>query len=321
MLDILNILLGLFGLFFGGDFLVKGASRLALSFGISSLIIGLTVVSIGTSAPELLVSVSAALGGSSELALGNVIGSNIGNIGLILGVTGLIVPLTVHLSLIKRGIPIMIGIGILVFLLAQDGLINRIDGGVLFVGFMAFNALLIYENRVSPEAHPDGPNPVKVATSVESSGAIHPVRELLRLTGGIVLLVIGANLLVGGATNIARELGISELAIGLTMVAIGTSLPEFATSFIAALKKEADIAVGNIVGSNIANILLILATTALIQPIDLDPNLVRFEFLVMIGFSLLLLPFAFDRVLSRRESAIFLGSYTAFIGYTFLQGT
>lgn len=317
MLNIIYIVLGLFGLFFGGDFLVKGASRLALSFGVSSLIIGLTVVSIGTSAPELLVSVSAAFDGVSDLALGNVIGSNIGNIGLILGITGLFAPLTVQRSLLKRGIPIMIGIGFAVYFLAQDGSLGRADGGLLVLGFIGFNALLYFESQRSPQS----------GEEVAASAEVKPEEveeanftvEGLRLVAGIGLLVIGANLLVRGATNIALDLGVSELVVGLTMVAVGTSLPELTASIIAAMKDETDIAIGNVVGSNIVNILLVLGITSIILPIEVEPELMQFEFLVMIAFSVLLLPFSFDRVLSRRESAIFLGSYVAFILFTFLQ--
>jgi cation:H+ antiporter len=309
---------GLIGLYFGGEWLVKGASRTALSFALSPLIIGLTVVSIGTSAPELLVSVQAALNGSAGIALGNVIGSNIANIGLILGVTGLIKSIRVQDSLVTREIPLMLVVTVFASLLILDGTLSRLDGVLLLFMFVAMNGLFYYLARQDPsevdltidEDHDGIPDAQEVKIPV----------ELVRILFGIGALVLGANLLVSGASDIARSVGISELVIGLTMVAFGTSLPELAASVTAALKDEADIAIGNVIGSNIANLLLVLGATAFILPFDVGGELSVVEFVAMIGFSFMLLPFARNRELSRRESALFLGAYLAFVTYSFLVG-
>jgi cation:H+ antiporter len=318
LMNLLSIAGGLIGLYFGGEWLVKGASRTALSFALSPLIIGLTVVSIGTSAPELLVSVQAALNGSAGIALGNVIGSNIANIGLILGVTGLIKSIRVQDSLVTREIPLMLVVTVFASLLILDGTLSRLDGVLLLFMFVAMNGLFYYLARQDPsevdltidEDHDGIPDAQEVKIPV----------ELVRILFGIGALVLGANLLVSGASDIARSVGISELVIGLTMVAFGTSLPELAASVTAALKDEADIAIGNVIGSNIANLLLVLGATAFILPFDVGGELSVVEFVAMIGFSFMLLPFARNRELSRRESALFLGAYLAFVTYSFLVG-
>jgi cation:H+ antiporter len=318
LMNLLSIAGGLIGLYFGGEWLVKGASRTALSFALSPLIIGLTVVSIGTSAPELLVSVQAALNGSAGIALGNVIGSNIANIGLILGVTGLIKSIRVQDSLVTREIPLMLVVTVFASLLILDGTLSRLDGVLLLFMFVAMNGLFYYLARQDPsevdltidEDHDGIPDAQEVKIPV----------ELVRILFGIGALVLGANLLVSGASDIARSVGISELVIGLTMVAFGTSLPELAASVTAALKDEADIAIGNVIGSNIANLLLVLGATAVLLPFDVGGELSVVEFVAMIGFSFMLLPFARNRELSRRESALFLGAYLAFVTYSFLVG-
>jgi len=320
LMNVIFVLIGLVGLFFGGNWLVKGASRIAASFGISTLIIGLTIVAIGTSAPELLVSVSAALRGSSGIAVGNVVGSNIANVGLILGVTGIIAPITVQAVLVRREIPIMIVVSIFAYLLLLDGILNRLDGILLLFGFISFNMLFYFLARQQAKEH-DAEEEAAAAAGIELPDDEEEANILLevgRVILGIAFLVVGAELLVRGASEIARSVGISELVIGITMVAFGTSLPELATGVIAAMKNENDIVVGNIIGSNIANLLLILGMTSFILPIDIDPGLIQFEFLVMIAFSIMILPFAMNRELSRTESAFFLGSYLAFIAYTFI---
>lgn len=315
LMNVILVAIGLVGLFFGGNWLVKGASRIAASFGVSTLIIGLTIVAIGTSAPELLVSVSAALRESSGIAVGNVVGSNIANVGLILGVTGIIAPITVQAVLVRREIPILIVVSILAYLLVLDGLLSRLDGILLLFGFISFNMLFYFLARQQAKEH----NAAEAARiDVPDDGEdVKILMEVGRVVLGIALLVIGAELLVRGATEIARSFGISELVIGITMVAFGTSLPELATGVVAAMKNENDIVVGNIIGSNIANLLLILGMTSFILPIEIDPGLTQFEFLVMIAFSVMILPFAMNRELSRNESALFLGAYLAFIAYTF----
>ncbi|MCS7070260.1 MAG: calcium/sodium antiporter, partial [Anaerolinea sp.] len=246
ILNLILVGLGLVGLFFGGDWLVKGAARLATALGVSSLVVGLTVVAVGTSMPELLVSISAALQGVNEIVLGNILGSNIANIGLILGVAALIAPIAVHWKLLIREIPIMIAASVLALLLALDGSLSLIDGALLMVGFGVFSLILlrtgiVEEGEIAPELSEfEAEQGITARTSI-------PV-ELGRVAVGLILLIAGAQFLVQGATGIARAAGVSELLIGLTLVAVGTSLPELATSVMAAIRKESDIAIGNVIG-------------------------------------------------------------------------
>ena len=303
---------GLAGLFFGGNWLVRGASNMAFSFGVSILMIALTFVAIGTSMPELLVSVQAALAGKSDLAIGNVIGSNIANIGLILGATGLIAPLGVQAILLRREIPILILLTIFTFLLTLDGQIGRADGIILLLAFVAFNALFYHLAKQEQLTREQLLADLDEKPEAELSRA----REFGFLLAGLFALALGSKLMVEGAVNVARIIGISELVIAITLVAFGTSLPELAASLSAAFHDETDLAIGNVVGSNIANLLLVLGVTAFLQPIAVNRTEVLFEFIVMIGFAVLLLPFLRRQRLSRRSSAIFLGAYIAFVIYT-----
>ncbi len=311
LLNFLLVIVGITGLFLGGQWLVTGSSRLASSFGISPLIIGLTVVSFGTSTPELLVSLNAVLQGTNDISIGNIVGSNIANIGLILGVAGLTYPINVHVGLVRREIPIMLVCSVLAYVLVLDGQLSRLDGLVLLASFVAFN-LLMYRITVSQreagkltdedlQEGDDDPTPV------------NRLKELGRLIVGIVVLMIGAQLTVENATVIARWLEVSELFIGLTLVAVGTSLPELATSFIAALRKESDIAIGNVVGSNIFNLLLILGITSTVQPLPVSAEVIGFNMPIMVLFAIILLPVALNRVISRREAVFLLVLYAGFI--------
>lgn len=310
ILSLVGLAAGLVALYFGGDWLVAGASRLARSLGVSALIVGLTVVSIGTSMPELLVSVDAALRGSSDISIGNVVGSNIANIGLILGISGLIYPIRVNISLLRREIPIMVLVAVAAYALMRDGTISRGDGGLLLAGMVGFVALMVILGRQEQVAS-------KTAPPTESADvAINRWRETLRMVAGIAVLMVGARLTVDNAIDIARVLQISELVIGVTVVAVGTSLPELVTSTVAAMRRESDIAIGNVVGSNIFNILGILGATAVIRPILVVAQIVTFDALVMIGFSLLVLSFVINRHLSRLEAIAFLGLYVAYIVYS-----
>lgn len=319
------LIIGLGGLFLGGNWLVDGASRLARSFGMPPLIIGLTIVAFGTSSPELMVSLRAAISGASDIAIGNVVGSNIANVGLILGVTGLVLPIHVEESLVRREIPLTIGISVVCLFLFLDGEVGRIDGLFLFVGFIAFNVLMfLLRPREKPLKKKDVP------TNTEG---VNRMREFGRLVVGIAVLLVGAEATVSGATAIALNLGISEIVIGLTVVAFGTSLPELAASLIAAFRGQSDIAVGNVIGSNVANLLLILGLTSLVQPIPIndpgvvsfangfayDPGLLSFNYPIMIGFSLLLLPFALDSILERWEATIFIVAYAGFMVLSFVM--
>ena len=313
--NIIFVLVGLLGLFFGGDWLVTGASRLARYFGVSALIVGLTVVAFGTSAPELLVSMDAALRGSSDLAVGNIVGSNISNIGLILGMTALVFPVAVRASLIRREIPLMVGATLLTTLLAFWGAsIDRLDGVILFIGLIAFNIYMIVLTR--RESKTDAFQEEEEEYEESDEKTILPeyrLREVGRVLLGLFVLVIGARLTVDGAVSIARTIGVSEIAIGVTLVAVGTSLPELATSLVASFRKQNDIAIGNIVGSNIFNLLMILGLTAIVRPIPISDRVLDFDILVMLAFSFALIPITFTaRQISRLEAVLMLGGYIAF---------
>ncbi len=316
LLDILSIIIGIVGLVWGGNWLVTGASRLAESFGIPRLIVGLTIVALGTSSPELLVNLSSVLNDSTDLALGNVVGSNISNIGVILGVAGIIAPIAVHSSLIRREIPIMIGVGIGMYVLSLDGQLNQFDGILLLLGFVIFNGLMLWvtlQNRTL--AHVDD---VAEFMTQEIRAIKRPI-EALRLLAGLVILIIGANLTVQGAINIATALNVSELIIGITIVAVGTSLPELMASLIAAMRKEGELAIGNVVGSNIFNILLILGATSAIHPVNIPASALQFDILVMIAFSLVVFPLAWtSQKLVRWECGALLLGYIVFVLVTIL---
>ncbi len=301
---------GLGLLVLGADWLVRGASRLAAGAGVSPLIIGLTVVAFGTSAPELAVSVSSALAGKADLALGNVVGSNISNVLLILGVSALVSPLVVAAPLIRQEVPVMIGVSALALLLGIDGMLGRPDGVLLIAGAVAYTLFQVRQSR----READG---VRQEFAREFGGG--PKRRWLdvgRLLVGCGLLVWGSRWLVEGAVVTAQALGVSELVIGLTVVAAGTSLPELATSVVASLREERDIAVGNVVGSNIFNVLSVLGATAMVSPVAVSPAALRFDLPVMIAVALACLPiFASGYVIARWEGALFLAYYGAYLLY------
>ncbi|MFZ9200509.1 MAG: calcium/sodium antiporter [Paracoccaceae bacterium] len=251
----LLFIVGLLGLFFGGEYLVRGASSIARRFGISPLVIGLTIVGFGTSAPELLVSVNAALAGQPAIAIGNVLGSNIANILLILGVSAVIAPLIIPARRLARDLAFMLLATAVIWVMLLDGVVTRPEGGILIAGLAVFLFMAFSSGSVPQEDDP-------METSI--------AKATLMTLGGLGLLVIGAHFLVDSASTIARTFGISEAVIGLTIVAVGTSLPELATSVIAAYRRQTEIAVGNVVGSNIFNIFSILGITALITPIPAE---------------------------------------------------
>ncbi len=316
LLNAALLIAGLIALFYGGNWLVRGASNLAMSFGVSVLVIALTFVAIGTSMPELLVSLQAALIGKSDFALGNVIGSNIANIGLILGLTGLIAPLSVKAILLRREIPIMILFSISVVALTLDGDINRLDGSILLVAFVAFNVMLY---RWAKRERNERDRLLADLDETPQSGR-NRGREFTWLLLGILALALGSRMMVEGAVNLARMVGLSELVIAVTLVAFGTSLPELAASISAAYHRETDLAIGNVVGSNIANLLLILGAAAFVQPIAVNRAEAQLEFVVMLAFAVLLIPFLRNHRLGRRQSALFLGAYVAFIIYSLATG-
>lgn len=312
-MNIVFIIAGIVLLYFGGDLLVRNSSLLARRWGIPPVIIGLTIVSFGTSAPELAASLSAALQGAPEIAIGNVVGSNIANIALILGLTAVIYPLRASAQFLRRDTPLMIGVAILLAIFFIGGSLGRIEGAVFVLGLAGYLWLLLRVDE-SPDVQ---------AEFVQEYGVKSQASAWLIGGGallGLAVLVAGAQLLVAGATSIARGLGVPELIIGLTLVAVGTSLPELATSVIAALKREADIALGNIVGSNIFNILGILGITVLVRPISLPFEQIALDLAVMVGLSLLLWPFLRTGLrLGRREGATLIGLYVAYVLFLYLR--
>ncbi len=313
-MSILFFILGMATLVSGAELLVRGASRLAMAVGLSPLVIGLTVVAYGTSTPELAVSADAALGGRADLAMGNVVGSNIANVLLILGLSAIILPLTVHSQLIRQEVPIMIGISLFLLWLALDGNVSRVDAALLLVLLFIYTTLVIQQSRRSLSAG--------IANQTDAGPADRPARHwsvyVSMVVIGLGLLVLGAHWLVESAVAFARHLGVSELVIGLTIVAVGTSLPEIATSLLAAIRGERDIAVGNVVGSNIFNIVGVLGISGVLSPAGLivNPAVLSFDLPVMIAVAFACLPIFFTGFrIARWEGALFLGAYVAYIAY------
>ncbi len=302
------IIFSLLLLYAGAEFLVRGSSSLALRAGWSRLMVGLTIVACGTSSPELVVSLEAALSQQGDIALGNVVGSNSFNIGIILGITALLCPIPVHRQIIKIDAPIALGVAGLLLLFLLDHRLSRWEGGLLFAGIV----LYIYMN-------------VKLAlreigTAADEVGFVelpqltqHWGMDVLLILGGLGLLIVGSRLLVEHAVNLAGIFGVSKAVIGLTIVAAGTGMPELATSLVAAWKKQPDIAVGNVVGSNVFNILGILGASALIHPLE-APGISRYDCMMMLGFSALLLPLLYTgRFLHRLEGVLLLVLYGLYL--------
>lgn len=315
LLDIGMIIAGFVVLVLGADWLVKGASRLALAAGITPLVVGLTVVAFGTSAPELAVSVTSALGGQADLAVGNVVGSNIANILLILGVSALVAPLVVNQQLVRLDVPIMFGASLMFYVLAVDGNLNLWDGLLLSGGIIGYVVFLIRESRRERD-------PLVLAEYDElSEDDLKPQplwNNLFWLAIGIAGLVGGSHLLVEGAVSVAKALGVSELIIGLTVLAIGTSLPELATSVVAASRGERDIAVGNVVGSNIFNLMSVLGFTSLasLGNVPVSAAALRVDIPVMLAVALLCLPmFRSGYEISRNKGLVFVGAYVLYLLY------
>ncbi|MCX7851958.1 MAG: calcium/sodium antiporter [Caldilineales bacterium] len=319
---ILQLIIGLALLILGAEMLVRGASRLAAAIGISPLIIGLTVVAFGTSSPELAVSLVSAWTGQADIAVGNVVGSNIFNILVIIGLSALIVPLVVAQQLVRLDVPLMIGISFLSLALGWNGYIGRGEGAILFGILVIYLVFLVRASRRESAE-------VQLEYAQEFGDRRFGMRRqrlfhLGLVLVGLVLLVVGSRWLVAGAVALARWLGVSELVIGLTIVAGGTSLPEVATSVVAALRKERDIAVGNAVGSNIFNLLAVLGLTALVAPqeVVVSPAALVFDFPVMIAVAVATLPIFFTGYrIARWEGALFLGYYIAYVLYLFLNAT
>lgn len=322
MLVFLQIVGGFILLIGGAEVLVRGASRIALLLGITPLVVGLTVVAFGTSAPEMAVSVRSSLSGDAgaAVALGNVLGSNIANVLLILGASALIAPLLVNSRLVKVEVPLMIGASLLVLGLSLDGRIGRIDGAVLFAGILLYCAAAIYLVRRSPATAPEQSEQPVSGVPGKSRLAI-PMSIVLVLVG-LLLLVFGADFLVKGAVALARSLAISELVIGLTVIAVGTSLPELATSILASLKGERDIAVGNVVGSNLFNLLAVLGLGGLVAPegLAVTEAAIRFDLPIMVATAVACLPvFLTGGEIRRWEGGVFLAYYISYVVFLVLH--
>jgi cation:H+ antiporter len=319
MSTVLLFAAGLVLLSVGGEILVRGASKISSLMGISPLVIGLTVVAFGTSSPELAVSISSALDQQSDLVIGNVVGSNIFNILMILGASALLTPLVVAQKLIKIEIPLLIAICLAVIVFSADRLISRAEGFILFAGVLLYVFFAVRESRRESKVIEEEYSK-EFGAKKKNTGTY--ILNIVLILAGLALLVYGSTLLVDSAVAISRYFGLSELVIGLTVVAAGTSLPEIATSLIAAIKKENDIAVGNIIGSCIFNLLAVLGITSLIFPISVSDAAVKFDIPVMTAAAVASLPILFSGYLiSRWEGALFLFYYFAYILYLALNAS
>jgi cation:H+ antiporter len=315
------LVLGLIALVAGASLLVRGAAKLAVSFGISPLVVGLTVVAFGTSAPETAVSVGAVLQGKSDIAIGNVVGSNIFNVLFILGVSALIAPLVIHRQLVRQEVPIMIGASVILCVMALDSRIGRFDSALLAAMLVAYTMFLVVQSRRA------GNEPDEAALAelpLASRWDRHWSVQVLLILAGLVLLVVGADWLVDAATDFARALGVTDLVIGLTIVAAGTSLPEVATSVVATIRGQRDIAVGNVVGSNIFNILGCLGVSGLVAPggLTVAQPLLSFDLWVMLAAAIACFPiFVTGRRIARWEGSLFLLYYLVYTVFLILAAT
>jgi cation:H+ antiporter len=326
-MTILLLAAGILLLVAGAEGLVRGASQIATGMGISPLVVGLTVVALGTSAPELAVGVGSSLAGQTELALGNVVGSNIFNVLFTLGLTALVAPIAVSAQLVRLDVPLGIGAAVGTLLLAMDGTVSRIDGLVLVLAIVVYTAVLILfpqtDSGEGPGAAMEGGEagaPYFGSPSTIGQWAVN----VGLVVGGLALLVLGARWIVAGAVDIAQRLGASELIIGLTIVAGGTSLPELATSVLAGMRGKREIAVGNVVGSNLFNLLAVLGLSAVVAPsgVPVSEAVLWFDLPVMIATAVACLPIFFTgQVIARWEGALFLGYYGAYTVYLFLATT
>ena len=320
-MTIIYFILGLIALVFGADLLVKGASKLAAALGISSLVIGLTVVAYGTSSPELAVSLQSSLEGKADLAVGNVVGSNIFNILFILGVSALIIPLVISNQLIKIDVPIMIGVTVLLLVFSLDGKLSNLEGIIfLSIAFAyTFFALRLGKNSLSEEEK------IEVSESAAKEKRLFYIfRDIVLIIVGLGLLILGSDWLVDSAVIFAKYFGVSEMIIGLTIVAVGTSLPEVATSIVAAIKGKRDMAVGNIIGSNIFNIVFILgvASTFSVSGLNVNSAMINFDIPLALAITIACLPIFFrGNSIGRIEGFVFLMYYIAYTIFLILKAT
>lgn len=325
LLSVVLIVIGFVLLTFGADLLVKGAGRLALLAGISPLVIGLTVVAFGTSAPEAAVSLQAALIGKAGITVGNVVGSNIFNTFVVLGISAMITPLVVHVQVIRKEVPLLIAASFLLLLLSSDGTLSRLDGGILFTLIILYTWWSVRMSRKEPveaagEAGRDAA--ASEVPELKHTGVKAVILSVVLVVAGVVLLVFGSNVLVNGAVAVAEALGVSDLVIGLTIVSVGTSLPELATSIMAGVRGERDIAVGNAVGSSLFNILAVLGLAGLAAPdgVFIARSTLSVDIPVMIFSALACLPVVLTgHKISRGEAAFFLVYYAVYITYIVLD--
>ncbi len=339
--DLVIFLVGLVVLYYGAEWLIDAAAQMALDYGLRPIVVGLTVVALGTSMPEFVINVFAAVEGRHDLALGNIIGSNISNIALILGSCALVFPLVVTPQMLRKEYPLMLGAMILFYVVALDGLISQLDGGLLVASLVGVLAFLFYDARRETEGlvdDPDSASAVPPASEPDSAtldsatvdlAALDPAtddeprwKKTLRLVGGIAFLAGGARMMVYGAVNIAETLGVQEMVIALTIVAIGTSLPELAASMVGALKDEADLSVGNVMGSNLLNVLFVVGFVALVSPLevnDAESKALSLHFPIMMAFSLVLLPIAWTQYrISRLEGGALVAGFLSYVAYLIL---
>ena len=304
---------GLILIYLGAEGMVRGASSLARALRIRPLVIGLTVVAFGTSAPELVVSLLAAAQKSEALAVGNVIGSNIANIALILGIAAILRPLRVERGLVRREIPMMLVASFLFYGFAWSGTISRPFGGILLAGLVVF---LVYSFRTAREQPQEGQAKPERPDGISLTRRSTLKNGLLCLFG-LGGLLVGAQVLVGSGVFLARAFGVSEGIIGLSLVAVGTSLPELATTVVASIRKEPDLGIGNIIGSNLFNILAVIGLGSLVRPLPVEPDWLLFQFPVMLFLSLALLPLLLGRVIRRWEGGLLFAGYCAFLIWLF----
>ncbi len=314
--DILLFIGGVGVLYFGAEWLVRGSARLAASLGVSPIVVGLTVVSMGTSAPELVISVVASLGGNPDLAIGNVMGSNLANVGLVLGISAMLRPLHVSTQVVTREVTVMFFITLALLPLIWNSHIGRLEGLLLVM------MLVFYLAYVLRTARTEGTEARDNRESSDEAFALSPrtiARDVAFVLLGVVGLVLGAFAIRESAVALAEAMGISELVIGLTLVSIGTSLPELATCAVAALRRQADIAVGNILGSNVFNIAGVLGVTSIVAPLDISADVLRLEFPAVMIITVLLVPIVRHKlVIRRREGVVLLSAYLGLLAFVLL---
>ena len=345
----IHVILVLFGfllLYYGAEWLVKGSANLARSLGVSTVVIGLTVVAFGTSAPELVISVISSLTDKSMIAVGNVVGSNICNIALVLGAAAFLMPITADKSVIRRDIPLMLGISVYLLILSFDSHISRIEGVTLFVGVILYIIFNYYisakEKRLALQSTPGNAEKLGAAAAQSETRAAEPVteaeaeveeigiiesrpRQIALIICGIAGVIIGAQVLIDSAVVIMKTLGVSEKFIGLTIVALGTSLPELATSIVAAIRKQMDISIGNLIGSNVFNIMAVIGAAGIVRPIPIPGGFFEsgliYDYMVMMFTSFLPLFFMQrDYTIRRSGGAVLLCCYFGYIGYLVYMG-